>query len=63
VQPGTRGCAITDNVEEHVTHFWGSSLVTTYQCTELQQYAGGLVLTSCGTESSIYLPPPVPPAK
>jgi hypothetical protein len=64
VQPGTHGCALTDNVEERGGHFPGVGLIVrTYQCTGLQQYAGGLVVTNCGAESSIYLPPSLPPAQ
>jgi hypothetical protein len=62
VQPGTHGCAITDNVEERGGHF-PSLIVTTYQCTGLEQYAGWLVVTSCGTEGDVGLPPSLPAAQ
>jgi hypothetical protein len=64
VKPGTGGCVITDNVQEHGGRILGAGLiVTTYQCTGLHQYAGGLVLTSCGAESNVDLPPPVTPVQ
>lgn len=59
VQPATTGCEITDSVQAYSAgHLFESrSSVTTYHCTRLQQQSGGLLLTGCGAEGSIDLPP------
>jgi hypothetical protein len=58
VQRTNGRCTLSDAVQSHNGGpVWGTDTVTTYTCSALTQQTGGLLLTDCGREGNVYLPP------
>jgi hypothetical protein len=58
VQRTNGQCALTDAVQSHTGGpVLGTEIVTTYTCSGLTQQTRGLLLTGCGREGNVYLPP------
>jgi hypothetical protein len=53
-------CALTDSVQSYVipTNY---HTTRTYTCAGLKQQGGGLLITGCGSEGDVFLPPPTAP--
>ena len=53
------GCSLTDTVQSYVIP--SHNTTRTYTCAGLKQQGGGLLITGCGNEGDVFIPPPTAP--
>ncbi len=52
-------CSLTDTVQSYVIP--SHNTTRTYTCSGLKHQGGGLLITGCGSEGDVFIPPPTAP--